>query len=226
MRDGLIVRVSVPDRFPSEYLAQKQLVALVKRAVLSAQDVSDACTTIALTQFSIADSPMQEAEVAENDLRAFVKRKLGAGDIRVIAFHKPGERAFLLVVDSRMPDILLEETFDGIKDAVSRQLTGKRPGIVCVKFESLTDSELVSVAESRDEVSALRVLCSRFLQRRDIDHLANIAFMADGPIVDRGSGAFTRGGATYFFENRHSRFANDFRLKVFDGPNDGVIEDL
>jgi hypothetical protein len=216
MRGGLIVHVSVPERFPSEYTAQKRLAAVVKRAILSAQDVNDVEADVTLIQFSIADSPMQGPDVSEDALRAFIKRRLGIADARTVATYKPGERALLLVIDSRTPDSLLEESFNSIKDAATRQLTGGRPGIICVKFEGVSADDLVSLAEHGDDTSALRVRTSRFLQRNDIDHLANIAFMADGPIVDQGSRGFSRGGAIYYFDNKKSRFASDARLRIFD----------
>jgi hypothetical protein len=121
----------------------------------------------------------------------------------------------LVAIGSELGDDMIGETMRTLERAASHQLTGNRPGILCVKFESITADELVEIAEAGDPPTALRIGVHTLWQSSAMESVSRVAFLADGYVEQRESGAWSRVGASYVFDNPHSPF-NDARLRLFD----------
>jgi len=100
--------------------------------------------------------------------------------------------------------------------AASSQLTGSRPGILCARFEGLTADELIEIAQAGDPPSALRIGVHNLWQSSAMESVSRVEFMADGKVEQRASGAWSRVGASYVFDNPKSPLKDDARLQLFD----------
>jgi len=123
---------------------------------------------------------------------------------------------FLVAIGSDLADDMIGETMRTLERAASDQLTGSRPGILCAKLEGLTADELVEIAEVGDPPTALRIGVHNLWQSSAMESVSHVAFMADGTVAQRASGAWSQVGASYVFDNPNSVFRNDTRLRLFD----------
>jgi hypothetical protein len=202
---GLIIDLCVPGRLPIDHRGQKELGRLIKRSILAAQTVSESQGSCTISEFELEKFPLSSSP-DEDTIRHFVQKQLGIRNSWIVCFYAPGKYTVFLSVRSVLSDRVVEAAIDVAKYAADKQLTGHRPGAIFIKFESLTGLELEDVG--REETSApsnLRMQTSQFLSSGR-DHIASIIFLADGRLIQKLEGAYTREGVTYTFNNSKSRF--------------------
>jgi hypothetical protein len=122
---------------------------------------------------------------------------------------------FVLSLESGTPDDLVGSALDEAADAHARQLSCNNPGVICIKFEDLTATELRELGSEQGEPSALRRRVSAFLNQRQHSQIVCLSFFADGPLVKAADGGITQEGASYFFENPTSPFYTDVSIRAF-----------
>jgi hypothetical protein len=216
MTKGLVVRVTVPGRLSGAYQDQKHISGLTRQAILSARDTADAAARISVESFTLSSTPFKGETWESTELRSFLLSRFGINNQHAIAIGTRSGGVLVLVIGSDTPEDLLGETMSTIGEAASRQLTGTRPGIVCVKLEGLTADELVEIGSENDRrPSPLRIRINRLMQSTALDHMAWVAFVADGDIETRSNGAFSRMTSSYSFWNPRSPFKGDNRLQLF-----------
>lgn len=115
---------------------------------------------------------------------------------------------FVLSLESREPDNVVESIMNTVKDATSRQLTRRRAGIICVKLETITAAELEELGTETGAPSALRRATSTFLNKADSAHVICLGFFSHGPLTRKEGGAVTQGGVSYFFQRPESPLFN------------------
>jgi hypothetical protein len=203
---GLIIDLCVPARLPADQRAQQELVTLIKRALLTAQSVKESNGSCAISQFKLEEFPLA-SNPKEETIRDFVQKQLGVRDSWIVCFYDPGKYTVFLSIRSDISNRVVEAAIDVAKYAADKQLTGARPGALFIKFESLTGVELEDVGreERASSPTNLRIQTSQFLNSGR-DHVASITFLADGSLIRRPEGAYTREGVTYTFENKKSKF--------------------
>jgi hypothetical protein len=216
MTEGLVVRVTVPGRLSGAYKDQKHISGLTRQAILAARDTADAAARISVESFALSPTPFKGETWESRELRSFLLCRFGINNQHAIAIGTRSGGVLVLVIGSDTPEDLLGETMNTIGEAASRQLTGTRPGIVCVKLEGLTADELVEMGSENDRrPSPLRIRINRLMQSTALDHVAWVAFVADGDIETRSNGAFSRMTSSYSFWNPRSPFKGDNMLQLF-----------
>jgi hypothetical protein len=180
-----------------------------------AQDVESDLASITVDRFNRDELTLTGEHSDRERLAEFMTQRYGPVHGYQAVVH--GTRAgglFLVAIGSQLPDDMVGETMRTIQKAASNQLTGKRPGVLCVKFEAITADELVDIARE-DPPSSLRIGVHSLWQSTAMGRVSHVVFMADGKVEQKSSGAWSRLGASYVFENPKSVFKDDPRLQLF-----------
>jgi hypothetical protein len=211
---GLLVDVRLPGRLPSAHSIRKEICTEIRRAVLSGAAHRKELAAVSTHTFSLAELTLR-GDASDNALvNDFLKRRYGALQGRYAAAHTTrGGGLLVLAVGSEIPEDTIGETMQEVKDAASDQLTGVRPGVVCVKLEGVTAAELVELAEAHP--TALSRGLSELWQSTSMRRVAHVVFLADDKVEQKLSGAWSRGGMSYDFENPSSSHKGDSRLELF-----------
>jgi hypothetical protein len=204
LRKGLLVRVTVPRRLPTSHRDRQHLSDQIRRCIVSGRDVTDADLEVRLFDFDVGASPLLPYPPSLDRLREFFERQFGIQNRELFTLYSNSDRAIVICLESRIADRPIDATMDSVKDAADRQLSGNRAGVVCVKFEDLTSDELAEIGAESGRPSGLRIAASNLLNARRTSHLVCLAFFADGPVRQIADNTVTRGGLSYFFENRDS----------------------
>lgn len=212
---GLAVRVRVPKRLPNRHVDRLELSKAIRSAILTARSISTPTLEISLEQFDVGSSPFVADQPPRQAVEAFLKRKLTIANKEVLITYTPGKRAFVLSLESATPDDPVGSALDEAGDAHTRQLSGKNPGVICIKFEDLNATQLRELGAEQGAPSALRRRVSAFLDQRRQSHLVCLSFFADGTLVRSPGGAISQEGASYFFENPTSPFYADVSISAF-----------
>ena len=214
--DGLLVIVRPPGKAPKAHQHQRDIAKLAMQAVLMAQDVSSDLASVTQTHFPKNQLVLTGQGSDREHLESFLKQRYGAvhGYQAVAHATRAGGR-FLVAIGSQTPDDMIGETMRTLQRAALDQLTGKRPGILCVKLEGLTADELVEIGQTGEPPTALRIGVHNLWQSRAMDRVSHVVFMADGRVEQKASGAWSRLGATYLFDNPKSPFKDEPRLQLF-----------
>jgi len=215
--DGLLLTVKLPAKAPSAYQVRKEIAKQAKRAVLMAQDLASDCASITQAHFPKNRLVLTGDPSDRERLTKFMEEHYGQAHGHQAVAHATRAGGLILVtIGSQQGDDMIGETMRTLERAASDQLTGSRPGILCIKFEGLTADELIEIAQSGDPPTALRIGMHSLWQSSAMESVSRVAFMADGKVEQRASGAWSRVGASYVFDNPKSAFKNDTRLQLFD----------
>jgi hypothetical protein len=212
---GLCVRVVVPKRLPNRYDDHKALSKAVRNVILSAESDRTPAAEITIKQFDIASSPFVIDAPDRQEVMDFLEERLAIHNKEVFIDYTPGKRAFILSLESATPDDPIGSALDVASDAHARQLSGKSPGVICIKFEDLSASQLTELGAEQGEPSALRRRVSAFLDKRQKSHLVCLAFFADGLLVKNTDGGISQEGVSYFFDNSASHLYNEVSVNAF-----------
>jgi hypothetical protein len=193
------------------------LTRLVVQTVLTGQSASYNELEIQLRDFNVAGAPFDSANPNSELIHQFAETKFGIANRDLMIFFSPGVRVFILSLESERPDKFIRRTFETIRDASDRQLTGAKAGIVCVKFEAIPSDELAEIGQETGAPSHLRREASRFLDGRRKSHLTCVGFFADDQALGRKQSDVSRGGSSYFFENPESPYYSRSTLAAFGG---------
>jgi hypothetical protein len=128
----------------------------------------------------------------------------------------------------RSPRLQFANSCVKLRQAIHFETVGTRnkPGGACHMSRhcpdtGLTADELVEIGSENDRrPSPLRVRINRLMQSTSLDHMAWVAFIADGDIETRANGAFSRMTSSYSFWNPRSPFKGDDRLQLFGMGSD------
>ncbi len=217
LSSGLFVRARLlPSEKLSTHTARKALVKEVKATILANGNIDKSLAAIDVSAFSVDDSPFVRENFTQSELQTFVKNKFNLENKHLMCIYTPNKKAFILSIEGYKDDALLEETFSTIKDAARRQLSGKRPAILCVKFEGLNHLQLEELGAEIGAPSALRIHASKFMNNINNKHVVSLAFFADGGLSKSNNEVVTRDGAVYSFANDKSQWGDDARFKVFN----------
>jgi hypothetical protein len=215
--DGLLLTVKLPATLPSAHQARREIAKQVKRAVLMTQDLALDLAHITQAHFPRSELTLTGDPSDHERLAEFIAQRYGqAHGHHAIAHATRKGGLIVLAIASQLADDMIGETMRTLEKAATDQLTGSRPGILCAKFEALTADELIEIAEAGDPPTALRIGVHNLWLSGAMGHVSHLAFLADGNVAQRASGAWSRVGASYVFENPASPFKDDPRLRLFD----------
>jgi hypothetical protein len=147
----------------------------------------------------------------------------------LIMMISPRRHAIVVAVRSLRPNQFLKFLYRDLKDA-SSQLSGRRPGFICVQLRNTTSKQLRDVAEAPKRTgnpTGVQLMTSKFLNSASRSYVHAIAYTASGSFIANISHIFTeRGGdlvrntsisedtGAYAFYNPNSVRANDPALSV------------
>src|SRR5579863_7459687 len=208
--DGLLLTVQLRATVPSAYQVRREIAKQSKQATLMAQDLSSDVARVTLAHFPRSELVLSGEPSDRDRVAKFMSQRYGqAHDHQAVAHATPAGGLILIAIGSQLADDMIGETMRALEKAASDQLTGSRPGILCAKFEGLTADELVDIAQAGNPPTALRVGVHNLWQSSAMESVSHLAFMADGEVAQRASGAWSRVGASYVFDNPKSPFKDD-----------------
>jgi hypothetical protein len=152
--------------------------------------------------------------VNASGLREHLQDVLGMPIGHALILGRPHHGVVVVTVESSTADRVIDALVHELKRVATNQLTGTRPGLVCVKFLDITEQELLDLAESDNagEASSLQQATSLLLDRADWHHVHTIAYSVPGNRLSQT----TRGGSpSYFFRNPHNELASGSRIEIF-----------
>jgi hypothetical protein len=126
------------------------------------------------------------------------------------------------------PNYPLKAVYRELREAAS-QLSGSRPGVICVQFRNMTSAELRDLAANpapSGTPSGIQLMTAKFYDNPARDHVHTIAYVAPGSFVQHRSltldtegltrtTRFTEDAASYVFTNKSHPDVNDQRYSVF-----------
>ena len=183
--------------------------------MLGGQDLQEADLEVRLHDFDALTSPLAANPPDITAVRAYFESRFGIVNRELLISYFQSGKALVFSHESRISDRLIEAMIATAKEACDRQLTGKRPGVLCLKFEGITAEELTLIGNETGAATPLRIATSKLLDSRQDSHIVCIGYFADGSLASDADGGVAREGRTYFFENRTSPYYSDFILPAF-----------
>ena len=114
-----------------------------------------------------------------------------------------------MVLHSEKSDEFLMSMYDTMKDAAGRQLSGSRPGLLCIHLPEINDFPGLM-----DE-SGLKAVTSFFFSKEHNNHVCAISYSSDTKIVEDATGInFSADALAY--KNALCRFPEAKGIKLFD----------
>ena len=225
---GQLACIILPDRLHG---TDQQLQAICERlaqALGTGTSVlgPDPCT-IEYREFPLTGSGFETtspADIGQEEARQSVERAVGLPIKHAVTLFAPRSGLVMIAVVSRQSDAMMGGLVRQLKDSVKRQFSGKRPGVVCVKFLDVTQPELLEIVEQdrSEQPSALKLATSYLLGRDDWAPIHTLAYLTpgywtasrviDGQIVTHSIREKSR---TYSFRNPHNAMVGDSRYSIF-----------
>lgn len=236
-KDGVVqlLVATLPDRLHGqrEYLAT--VAERITKALTGRIDVNDSepCS-VSYREFPITGSPFDRAlrsTITEEDALQYchgvMRDELG----HVMMMFQPQRNATIVALRSTKPDHFLRGLYRNIKEAASEQLSGTRPGVICVQLRNLTTASLRDLAENPGLTrtpTALQLMTAKFFDSDARAHVHTLSYIAPGNYVQRqldipvtNSTDITRrtivteDASSYNFRNRKNPYENDRRYFCF-----------
>ncbi len=134
---------------------------------------------------TLNDSPFEKMQNSDSgQLRAFLEKILQIENPRAFAKWRPAKYATVLTMLSLKEDQVLSIIRKKIQDSSKKQLTGNRPGVMCIHLSAINDKELKEIAQMQEGgVSGLQVVANQILDKRE--SLYTIAFSCEGDAIEK-----------------------------------------
>ncbi|MDQ8700214.1 hypothetical protein [Hyphomicrobium sp. LHD-15] len=225
---GMLVRINIPGRLTGNPQQQSAIVRNVMSAA-GGQPVSDDTCEAQIERFSLENSPFSGVSghlSTLEDVQNFTARRFNLDNAHILTHWRPGKAAVVVHIASATPDSVIDRLFKHMIDDTKHQLSGTRPGCLCVHLADLSPEQLrdLARAEKLGEVTGIRRAISALLNRRS--HLHTVALLTDGDVnfyqTRIGSKRVTEvveTGPSYVFYNPDHPSANDPALKHLFGGN-------
>jgi hypothetical protein len=229
-RPGLVrfAVATVPDRLFSHREFLLAVANTLTQALSESRDTAadDVCrvtyreTPITGSPFDFFGSP----RVTNDVVIEFCQTELRETVRHLMMTFTPRRSATVIAVRSAKPDTLLRTVLRQLKEG-ARQLSGDRPGMLCVQFRNMTSAELRDVAgtpRQTSEPTGIQLMTNEFFRGEGRDHVHTVAYTAPGDFVTRtyriGDQQISQTGedsASYVFTNKRHPVEGDPRYKVF-----------
>jgi hypothetical protein len=160
-----------------------------------------------------------EMEVA----RQYLQEEIGHPIGDALTLFRPSYGAVVVTVESAQPDRVIDGLVRQLKRLAKRQLTGTRPGLICVRFSDITEDELLELAEGDKAggASSLQRATSMLLNRPDWRNVHTLAYVVPGHLNASTSEnehirtqTLQGTGPSYSFTNPHHQLASDPGLRI------------
>ena len=229
---GQLACIILPDRLHG---TDQQLQAICERlaqALGTGTSVlgPDPCT-IEYREFPLTGSGFEttsSADIGQEEARQSVERAVGLPIKHAVTLFAPRSGLVMIAVVSRQSDAMMGGLVRQLRQESSgqkRQVSGKRPGVVCVKFLDVTQPELLEIVEQdrSEQPSALKLATSYLLGRDDwapISTRSPTSRLAIGPHRELLMGRLSRTqsgkrAVRTRSENPHNAMVGDSRYSIF-----------
>src|SRR5690606_20038555 len=175
--------LTIPDRLPSDKKSRVELIDRVSRQVIVGRsgDLTDGSSIRleGVDQKSIERLFNNE----EGSRRETIDKLTSTQNQEVVIFGRDGKSCIVFVTQSMKRNSTVKNTFDTLDDAAKRQLSKKRPGILCACFHGLDSNELQALAGAESNgndgktPSPLQLASTKFLNKKSRSHVVNISFL-------------------------------------------------
>jgi hypothetical protein len=128
--------------------------------------------SISYDEFPIASSPFDCASpprITEHAVSDYFKRVANEDVGHTIMTFSPRRSATVVALRSATPDKFLRALHRNLREAAASQLSGGRPGMICVQLRNLTDAQLREVAAAPVQTgkpNGLQLMTADFFCRR------------------------------------------------------------
>ncbi len=220
--DGWLLRITVPDHLKGAREQHEAIAKVVEETLRSGQRSSDhSVCSLEVQQFPLADSPFSASSpgaISEQLVKDFVEKRLGVFNKHLFCLFGPQKGAVVVVFHSSKPDKVLDGIHRQLKNSSKDQLTGLRPGLMCVHLEDVSGKDLRELADAEGNDftngTGLQAMATDVLVKRP--HVHTIAFTAAGEIRENRIERYRQEkGSAYSFPNANHPLADDPRYKVF-----------
>jgi hypothetical protein len=160
--------------------------------------------------------------IKEDAVIDYCNRMIGDEVGHAIMTFSPRQSATIIAVRSVLPNRPLNGVYRSLTEA-ARQLSGSRPGVICVQFRNMTSAELLDLAEHPEqsgEPTGIQLMTAKFYDDSTHDHVHTIAYVAPGAFVRHQSLTFDTQGAM-----RTTRFSEDASSYVFTNKSHPDLND-
>jgi hypothetical protein len=149
-----ILVATVPNRLHGNHDFLSSVAAAIGQTLETTGDVTDseACT-VSYREFPVSGSPFdceRPPRIREDDVRDYCNKMIGDEVGHTIMTFTPRQSGTIIAVRSLQPNYPLKAVYHELKEA-TRQLSGSRPGMICVKFKNMTSAELRDLAANPEE---------------------------------------------------------------------------
>jgi hypothetical protein len=222
---------TVPDRLHGANEFLTAVAATIGQALETAGGADGETCTVSYHELPIPGSPFDcesPPRITEDDVRDYCNRVVGDEVGHTIMTFSPRQTATIIAVRSTQPNAPLMGVYRHLKEA-ARQLSGSKPGAICVQFRNMTTAELRDLAANpaqSGKPSGIQLMTAKFYDSPTRDHVHTIAYVAPGlferhqSITFDTQGAirttrFSEDAASYVFINKRHPDVNDPRYSVF-----------
>jgi hypothetical protein len=225
---GQFLRVTLPDRLTGSHTQLDEISAEVARALRNSADVSGPSPcAVEYMQFDFSKSPFHEAgpdSITRAEVQAFLEREYSIQNPHLLMIFRPRYGVIILNVESRQQDKVLRGIIAQLKDSARDQLTGHRPGVMCVYLADIGTEELQNLVASEgpdiDSGTGIQAAATYLLSRRPQVH--TLALMGDGPLQrtstrlgDKIQISWQEHGGVYVIKNPSNPLTTDLRYSIF-----------
>jgi hypothetical protein len=223
---------TVPNRLHGNQEFMKSVAAAIGEALETTADVADseACT-VSYREFPVFGSPFDcetPPQISEDDVRDYCNRMIGDEVGHTIMTFSPRQSGTIIAVRSLQTNYPLKAVYHELKEA-TRQLSGSRPGMICVQFRNMTSAELRDLAATPGESgkpTGIQLMTAKFYDSTARDHVHTIAYVAPGRFRQHQSltldteglmrtTRFSEDASSYVFTNKKHPDFNDQRYSIF-----------
>jgi hypothetical protein len=223
---------TVPDRLHGAHEFLSAVAATIGQALEKSAGAEGETCAVSYHELPILGSPFDcesPTRITEDDVRDYCNRVVGDEVGHTIMTFSPRQSATIIAVRSMQPNSPLMGVYRYLKEAARHQLSGSRPGAICVQFRNMTSAELRDLAAhpaQSGKPTGLQLMTAKFYDSTARDHVHTIAYVAPGLFVRHQSVTFDAQGAiqtthvsedtaSYVFINKRHPDVNDPRYSVF-----------
>jgi hypothetical protein len=215
----------VPDRLHGNQEFMRAVATTIGQALEKSGDASSESCTVSYHELPILGSPFDcesPPRIKEDAVIDYCNRMIGDEVGHAIMTFSPRQSATIIAVRSVLPNRPLNGVYRSLTEA-ARQLSGSRPGVICVQFRNMTSAELLDLAEHPEqsgEPTGIQLMTAKFYDDSTHDHVHTIAYVAPGAFVRHQSLTFDTQGAM-----RTTRFSEDASSYVFTNKSHPDLND-
>jgi hypothetical protein len=190
--------------------------------------------TVSYREFPIAGSPFDcksPPRINQNDVIEYCNTMIGDQIGHTIMTFSPRRSATVVALRSAKPNTFMDYVYRNLKEAASKQLSGTRPGIICVQLRDTSSTQLREIAAEPSQSgtpSAVQLMTARFFDGGARNHVHTLAYIAPGNFVRSVSRrpdlhspdiiqdtVVSEDAISYWFGNRNHPQFSDCRYDVF-----------